>query len=66
MPKMKTNTAAKKRFKRTAKGKFKFQKSFKRHLLSNRTTKRKRHARAAGYVHESQQHQIEALLPYGA
>jgi large subunit ribosomal protein L35 len=64
MPKMKTHSGAKKRFKKTASGKFKYQKVFKRHLMSNRATKRKRQLRRPGYVNPAHQHQIEALLPY--
>jgi large subunit ribosomal protein L35 len=64
MPKMKTHSGAKKRFKKTASGKFKYQKVFKRHLMSNRATKRKRQLRRPGYVADVQQHQIERMLPY--
>lgn len=64
--KVKTHSGAKKRFKRTGTGKFKYQKTFKRHLLTNRGTKRKRHLRSPGYVGPELHHQIEALLPYGA
>ena len=42
MPKVKTHSGAKKRFKRTASGKFKFAHVFKRHLLTGRSKKRKR------------------------
>ena len=66
MPKVKTHSGAKKRFKRTGTGKFKYQKTFKRHLLTGRSAKRKRHLRAPGYVGDTHHHQIEALLPYGA
>ncbi len=65
MPKMKSHSGAKKRFHQTATGKFKYHKTFKRHLLSNRSTKRKRHLREAGYVSETHAHQIAMLLPYG-
>ncbi len=64
MPKVKTHSGAKKRFKRTASGRFKFGRVFKRHLLSGRTKKRKRQLRRAGYVVAAHHHQIEALLPY--
>ena len=64
MPKVKTHTGAKKRFKRTATGKFKFSHVFKRHLLTARTKKRKRQARGAAIVSDAQHHQIEKLLPY--
>jgi large subunit ribosomal protein L35 len=64
MPKVKTHSGAKKRFKRTASGKFKFASVFKRHLLTGRTQKRKRQARRANYVPDAHHHQIEKLLPY--
>jgi large subunit ribosomal protein L35 len=64
MPKVKTHSGAKKRFKRTGKGKFKFAHVFKRHLLTNRSKKRKRQARQAAIVPPAHHHQIAALLPY--
>jgi large subunit ribosomal protein L35 len=64
MPKVKTHSGAKKRFKRTGTGKFKFQHTFKRHLLTGRSQKRKRQARGGAYVPPAHQHQIEVLLPY--
>ena len=64
MPKVKSHSGAKKRFKRTASGKFKFSHVFKRHLLTGRSKKRKRQARAGAYVSDAQHHQIEKLLPY--
>jgi large subunit ribosomal protein L35 len=45
MPKMKTHKSARKRFKVTAGGKLKRQKAGKKHLLSHKTGKRKRHLR---------------------
>jgi large subunit ribosomal protein L35 len=66
MPKVKTHSGAKKRFKQTATGKFKYQAVFRRHLLTGRSTKRKRQLRAPGrYVGPAQHHQIAAMLPYG-
>ncbi len=64
MPKVKTHSGAKKRFKRTASGKFKFGHAFKRHLLTNRSKKRKRQARNSAYVSDAHHHQIALLLPY--
>ena len=66
MPKLKTHSGAKKRFKSTATGKFKFQRTHKRHLLTRRSQKRKRQLRAAGYVGPTHAHHIEKLLPYGS
>jgi large subunit ribosomal protein L35 len=63
--KVKSHSGAKKRFKQTASGKFKYQKTYKRHLLTGRSTKRKRHLRQAGIVGHSHHHQVVAMLPYG-
>jgi large subunit ribosomal protein L35 len=64
MPKMKTKTGAKKRFRKTATGRFKRGAVLKRHLLSNRTSKRKRQLRGAHYVSDVQHHQVVAMMPY--
>lgn len=64
MPKMKTHSGAKKRFKITKNGKIKMSKKNRRHILTKKTTKRKRHLRAGGYVDESNAAAIKALLPY--
>ncbi len=64
MPKIKTHSGAKKRFKKTASGKFKFAKVKKRHLLTGRSKKMKRQARNTAYVPDAHHHQIAALLPY--
>lgn len=45
MPKMKTNRGAAKRFKRTSSGRFKRAQSHRRHILTKKSTKRKRHLR---------------------
>jgi large subunit ribosomal protein L35 len=50
MPKVKTNSSAKKRFKVTGTGKITFQKAFKRHILTKKSTKRKRSLRKEGIV----------------
>src|SRR5690606_25976866 len=64
MPKVTTHSGAKKRCKKTASGKCKFRRVFKRHLLPNRSTKRTRQLRNAGYVPAAHHHQIDVLLPY--
>lgn len=66
MPKMKTNRSAAKRFKRTASGKLKHKRAFLRHILTSKTSKRKRQLRKAGYVGGADQKRLETLLPYGA
>lgn len=65
MPKMKTNSAAKKRFKLTATGKIKRYKAYKSHILSKKTRKRKRDLRTATLVAEVESKRIKKLLPYG-
>ena len=50
MPKMKTSKSAAKRFKLTASGKVKYKKRNKRHILTKKAPKRKRHLRKAGYL----------------
>lgn len=66
MPKMKTKRAAAKRFSLTANGKVKYKKMNLRHILTKKTTKRKRNLRKAGYVDGGQVYEIKKkLLPYG-
>ncbi len=66
MPKMKTKKAAAKRFKLTASGKVKYKKMNLRHILTKKSTKRKRGLRAAGYLNPVATYQIKKkLLPYG-
>ncbi|HTQ28186.1 MAG TPA: 50S ribosomal protein L35 [Puia sp.] len=50
MPKVKTNSSAKKRFKVTGTGEITFQKAFRRHILTKKSTKRKRNMRKKGIV----------------
>ncbi|HTE50743.1 MAG TPA: 50S ribosomal protein L35 [Kofleriaceae bacterium] len=64
MPKMKTKSAAKKRFRATATGRFKRSQQGKRHILTKKSQKRKRQLRGTAMVHETQEHQIRAMLPY--
>ncbi|HEY7715173.1 MAG TPA: 50S ribosomal protein L35 [Candidatus Binatia bacterium] len=64
MPKIKTNRAAAKRFRVTATGKIKRNKGFKRHILSSKGKKRKRHLRKATTVAAVEAHNIRQLIPY--
>ena len=64
MPKMKTNRGAAKRFRRTGSGKFKRAQSFRRHILTKKSTKRKRHLRDASTVHENDTKMLTRMLPY--
>jgi len=63
MPKMKTKSAAKKRFKKTASGKFKLAKAFRRHILTKKSRKMKRHARQGGYVSAVDVPRVSRMLP---
>jgi large subunit ribosomal protein L35 len=62
MPKVKTNSSAKKRFKVTATGKITHQKSFKRHILTKKSKKRKRNMRIDGTVAKSHVDFVKRLL----
>jgi large subunit ribosomal protein L35 len=53
MPKMKTKSSAKKRFKLTGTGKIKRKHAFKSHILTKKETKQKRNLTKTGLVHES-------------
>lgn len=64
MPKLKTNRGAAKRFKRTATGKFRHRQSFRSHILTKFSTKRKRQLRAMGVIDDSDQKAVERMLPY--
>ncbi len=65
MPKMKSNSGAKKRFSFTGTGKVKRGKAGRRHLLTGKSKTRKRNLRGNALVDETQVHQIKAMLPYG-
>jgi large subunit ribosomal protein L35 len=64
MPKLKTNRGAAKRFKITGKGKIKRSKAYASHLLTSKTTKRKRGLRKAALVNKRDIKNIMKLLPY--
>ncbi len=64
MPKMKTNRGAAKRFKKTGSGKIKRSKAFSSHILTKKSTKRKRNLRKSGLVDESNAKSIRKILPY--
>lgn len=63
MPKIKTNRAAAKRFKPTGTGKFKFGKSHHSHILTKKTTKRKRQLRRAQIIAKSDMKELRLLMP---
>jgi large subunit ribosomal protein L35 len=62
MPKVKTNSSAKKRFKVTGTGKITHQKSFRRHILTKKSTKRKRGLRKDGNVSKANLDFVKRLL----
>ena len=64
MPKLKTHRGAAKRFKKSASGKFLRSSAFKRHILTSKTTKRKRGLRGTTLVSEADQKTLERMLPY--
>lgn len=64
MPKMKTNRGAAKRFRKTASGGFKCSHSFRRHILTKKSTKRKRQLRHSTMIHPSDVKSAARLLPY--
>ena len=63
MPKMKTKSSAKKRFRVRPGGTVKRGQAFKRHILTKKTTKNKRHLRGIVNVHESDMGSIAKMLP---
>lgn len=64
MPKMKTNRGAAKRFKMSASGKIVRSKAFSSHILTKKTTKRKRNLRKDAIVDPANAPNIRKLLPY--
>ena len=64
MPKMKTNRGAAKRFKKTGSGKIKRSKAFTSHILTKKSTKRKRGLRQGDLVDASDSKNIKRILPY--
>ena len=64
MPKMKSNKGAAKRFKKTASGGFKRKQSHLRHILTKKSTKRKRHLRPLEQVAQADVASVKRMLPY--
>jgi large subunit ribosomal protein L35 len=62
MPKVKTNSSAKKRFKVTGTGEITFQKAFKRHILTKKSKKRKRNMRKKGVISSANADFVKRLL----
>ena len=64
MPKLKTHRGAAKRFKVTATGKVTRSSAFKRHILTSKTTKSKRHLRGSKVVADGDAIKVRLMLPY--
>ena len=64
MPKIKTNKAAAKRFKKTASGLLKRNKAYKSHILTKKSTKRKRNLRKAAMTDSTNVKNMKKILPY--
>ena len=62
MPKMKTNSGAKKRFVLTASGRVKRKKAFARHILTKKSQKRKRNLRTSTLVHEVDESRVKRMI----
>ena len=64
MPKLKTKRAAEKRFKKTGTGELKRNKAYKSHILTKKTTKRKRNLRKATMTDSTNSKVMKKILPY--
>jgi len=64
MPKIKTNKGAAKRFRKTATGKIKRNKAFTSHILTSKTTKRKRNLRQSTIMSPGDTRKMRILIPY--
>lgn len=64
MPKIKTNRGAAKRFRKTGTGKIRRNKAFTSHILTKKTTKRKRNLRQSTIVAKADERNISRLIPY--
>jgi len=65
MPKMKTNSSAKKRFKVTGTGKIKRKRAFKRHILTSKENSQKARLSSPALVHPTQEKQVLRMLSQG-
>ena len=65
MPKMKTHRGAAKRVKKTSTGKLKRMRAYKSHILTKKTTKRKRRLRQATLISKADEKRVRRMLPYG-
>jgi len=66
MPKLKTNRSAKKRMRISKRGKVRYNRAGKGHLLTGKRSKRKRFLETPGYLSGNEKKTIKMILPYGA
>lgn len=64
MPKIKTNRSAAKRFTKTGTGKFKRNKGYKAHILTKKSSKRKRNLRQPAMTKACDAQNVQKMLPY--
>ena len=64
MPKMKTNRSAAKRFSKTGTGKLKRNKANKQHILTKKSTKRKRNLRQSAMTDSTNVKNMKKIMPY--
>ncbi len=64
MPKIKTNRGAAKRFKRTLAGGFKRGQSHRRHILTKKSSKRKRQLGMPAAINEADQRAVRRMMPF--
>lgn len=64
MPKIKTNRGAAKRFRKTGTGRIRRNKAFTSHILTKKTTKRKRDLRQGTLVSPADERNVSRLIPY--
>ncbi|HSD43400.1 MAG TPA: 50S ribosomal protein L35 [Burkholderiales bacterium] len=64
MPKLKTKKSAAKRFRVNGSGGVKRSRAFLRHILTKKSTKRKRHLRGTTAVHDADKRAVKVMLPY--
>ena len=63
MPKMKTNRGAAKRFSKTGTGRIKRRQSFKNHILTKKSSKRKRHLRHGALIASADEAAVRRMVP---
>jgi large subunit ribosomal protein L35 len=65
MPKLKTKSGAKKRFKMTGTGKIKRKSAYKNHILTKKETKQKRRLSKKSVVNKADEKNVKLMFPYG-